>query len=192
MTGRTHDLAALTTLTFVIATQPLPTVSVATVFTAIGASMIGGIAPDLDQPTGKLWRKLPAGTLIGKILHPFFGAHRSISHSILGLAIFGILAQFILEYMRTFLLVDINIVWNAFMFGLISHLVLDTFTKEGVPWLFPIPYRFGIPPLKSLRITTGKLVETSFVFPLLLFSNLYLIYTNYGKFLDFIKNYIIR
>jgi len=192
MTGRTHDLAALTTLTAAVALVPLEPISVATLFTAIAANMIGGVAPDIDQPTGEIWRKIPAGTLFGKIFHPFFGAHRSISHSILGVALFGFAAKFILDYVHTFLLVDINIVWIAFMLGVISHLIADTFTKEGVPWLFPIPYRFGIPPIKRLRITTGKLVETSFVFPALLLLNAYIIYTNYEKFWELLKNYIVR
>ena len=62
MTGRTHDLAALTTLTFVVATQPLSPISLATFFTAIAANMIGGVAPDIDQPTGVLWRKRSRGS----------------------------------------------------------------------------------------------------------------------------------
>ncbi len=192
MTGRTHDLAAFTTLTYLVASQPLITISLATLVIAIATNMIGGVAPDIDQPTGALWHKIPAGTLFGKIAHPFLGAHRSISHSFLGLVIFGWIAAKILTYMHTFLLVDINIVWFSFMLGVTSHLVMDTLTKEGVPWLFPIPIRFGIPPIKALRITTGKLIETSFVFPWLLVLNAYLIYTNYSKFIDFLKHYITK
>ncbi|MBI4096947.1 MAG: hypothetical protein HY428_00835 [Candidatus Levybacteria bacterium] len=67
---------------------------------------------------------------------------------------------------------------------------MDTFTQEGVPWLFPIPFRFGIPPLKFLRIKTGGIVEKSFVFPGLLLINVYLVYANYGRLLDFVKHYI--
>jgi len=192
MTGRTHDLAAFTTLTFIIATQPLMHMSLATVAIAIAANMIGGVAPDIDQPTGVLWHKIPAGTLLGKVAHPFLGAHRSISHSLLGAFLASVLMHLILNYTHTFLLVDNNIVWWTFMLGYGSHLVMDTFTKEGVPWLFPIPIRFGIPPIKAMRITTGKLIETSFVFPGLLFLNGYLIYMHYGKFIDFVKNYIVR
>lgn len=192
MTGRTHDLGAFTTLTYIIATQPLFEMSLATVAISFGANMIGGLMPDIDQPTGKLWHKVPAGTILGEVTHPFLGAHRSISHSILGMAIFGFLFQKLLLYAHTFLLVNINIVWWAFMLGYVSHLVMDTFTKEGVPWLFPIPYRFGFPPFKALRITTGKLVETSFIFPALLVFNAYLIYNNYGKFLDFFRHYVVK
>ena len=192
MTGRTHDLAALTTITCFIAIQPLTPITLATAVSAVSANLIGAAAPDLDQPTGKLWRKIPAGTLWGRIFHPFFGAHRSISHSFLGVFIFGFIAWQVLTYMSAFLLVDIQVVWLSFMFGLLSHLFMDLFTKQGLPLLFPIPVTFGIPPIKRLRITTGKLLETSFVFPALLLFNAYIIYQNYEKFLDFLKHYIIR
>lgn len=192
MTGRTHDLAAFTCLTYLIVQEPLIHISLATAGVALAANMIGGVFPDIDQPTGVLWHKIPAGTIFGKIMHPFLGAHRTISHSLLGAALAALLAKFILSYTSTFLLVDNNIVFLSFMLGVGSHLVADTFTKEGVPWLFPIPIRFGIPPLKTLRITTGKLVETSFVFPGLLILNGYLIYTHYGKFLSFITHYIVK
>jgi inner membrane protein len=154
--------------------------------------MVGGVAPDIDQPTGTLWRKFPTGGIVGKIVHPFLGRHRTISHSLFGLILFGFISKEILNYAHKFLLVDINIVWWAFILGFISHLIMDTFTKEGVPWLFPIPIRFGIPPFKAFRITTGKLVENSFVFPILLMINAYLIYNHYGKFLDFLRHYIVR
>ena len=190
MTGRTHDLAAFTTLTCFLATQPLIKMSLATLVAAVAANMIGGLAPDIDQPTGKLWRKIPAGTLIGKIFHPFLGTHRSASHSLLGIFLFGFIASKILSYIHTFLLTDMTVVWWSLMFGVGSHLIADTFTKEGVLWLFPIPIRFGIPPIKALRITTGKLIETSFVFPGLLLLNAYMIYANYGKFIDFLRRYI--
>jgi hypothetical protein len=42
MTGRTHDLAAFTALTFVVATTVIPKISLATAMIAFGANMIGG------------------------------------------------------------------------------------------------------------------------------------------------------
>jgi len=192
MTGRTHDLAALTTLTILVATQPLTPITIGTLFTAIAANMIGGVAPDIDQPTSKIWKQIPAGSIIGKVVRPFFGAHRSISHSLIGVLIFGFISREILRYVNTFLLVDMDIVWITFMLGLLSHLIADSLTKDGVPWLFPIPIRFGFPPFRGLRITTGKLLESSFVFPSLLLINAFIIYTNYEKFWDFLKNYIVR
>ena len=55
------------------------------------------------------------------------------------------------------------------MIGVVSHLFMDLFTKEGIPLLLPIPVKFGIPPLKALRITTGKLAEKALFLAMLAF-----------------------
>ena len=146
MTGRTHDLAAFTALSYVVATQSLQPVSLATGIVSIMATLVGGLTPDIDQPTADLWHKFPAGSLIGRILHPLLGGHRYISHSIVGVILLGWFSKLLLGKIGQVLLVDINIVWTAFMIGYVSHLIMDSFTQEGVPWLFPIPFRFGFPP----------------------------------------------
>jgi hypothetical protein len=51
MTARTHDLAAITALGVVVLAQPPRTVTLATAIVAVFANLIGGIAPDVDQPT---------------------------------------------------------------------------------------------------------------------------------------------
>ncbi len=190
MTGRTHDLTAFTALTYVLVTHPLHEMTLATALVAFSANMVGGLAPDIDQPTAALWRRIRAGSIIGKIIQPLLGGHRYISHSIIGIFLFGFVTRTLLTMMQSVLIVDMDVVWWAFMIGFLSHLAIDTFTKEGVPWLFPIPFRFGIPPLKFLRMKTGGIVEKSFVFPVLLLINIYLVYLHYGKVLDFVKHHI--
>lgn len=190
MTGRTHDLAAVTALNYIFVTQPLHEISFATVFVAVGANLIGGLAPDLDQVTSDLWQRLPAGSIIGRLIAPVLGSHRYISHSIIGILLTGFVLRHLLAAMHTVLLVDMNIVWSAFMIGYLSHLVTDMLTKDGVPWFFPIPLRIGIPPLRFLRIKTGGVIEKSFVFPTLMIANGYMMYSYYGKYLDFLRHYI--
>lgn len=190
MTGRTHDLAAFTALSYIVATQPLQPVSLATTLVALSGNFVGGLAPDLDQPTADLWHRFPAGSVIGRLITPLLGGHRFISHSILGIILFGFLSNYLLNLASTVLLVDMKVVWWCFMIGYVSHLVMDTFTKEGVPWLFPLPIHFGIPPFKFLRITTGGFLEKSMVFPGLLLLNGYIYYHHYQKFLDFLRQYI--
>lgn len=190
MTGRTHDLAAFTAINYIFITQPIQHMSLATVFVAFGANMIGGLTPDIDQSTADLWMKLPAGSVFGKLLSPLLGGHRFISHSVIGILLFGFLSQKFLDSIHSILLVDMHLVWISFMVGFVSHLVMDTFTREGVPWLFPIPIHFGIPPLKFLRIKTGGIIEKSLVFPGLLIANGYLLFNHYTKYLDFLKHYI--
>lgn len=190
MTGRTHDLAAFTALSFIIATNPLPEMSLSTAITALSANFIGGLTPDIDQPTATLWRRIPAGGVWGRLFKPLFGGHRFISHSIVGIFLFGFGLQFLLDKVSGVFLVNMDIVWWAFMIGFISHLIMDTITRDGVPWLFPIPINFGIPPFRFLRIKTGGIVEKSFIFPGLILVNIYIYYNYYSRFLDILKHYI--
>ncbi len=189
MTGRTHDLAAFTALSYIIATQPMPKISLATALVALSANFIGGLAPDIDQPTADLWNRIPAGSIIGRILCPILGGHRFISHSLLGIAFFGVILHYALQLAHTVLLVDMNIVWWAFMIGFVSHLLMDTITREGVPWLFPIPIHIGIPPFKFMRIKTGGMIEKSIIFPGLILANGYIYYHNYGHVLTFLRHF---
>ncbi len=190
MTGRTHDLAAFAALNYLFVTQPLLHTSLATTFVAVGANLIGGLTPDIDQPTADLWNRIPAGSIIGRILSPILGSHRMISHSFLGIGTFAFISHFFLNKINSILLVDMNIVWIAFMTGFISHLIMDIFTKEGIPLFFPLAFKIGIPPFKALRFETGGLVEKSIIFPCLLLYNGYLVYTKYKKYLEFLKLYI--
>lgn len=190
MTGRTHDLAAFTALSYIALTQPIQHLSLATAIVAFTANMIGGLTPDIDQPTAKLWHEIPAGSVFGKILSPLFGGHRFISHSIVGAILFGFLSYWALQLASHTLLVNMTIVWWSFMIGYLSHLVMDTITHEGVPWLFPLPWKIGFPPIKVLRVKTGGVVEKAIIFPGLVLLTIYMYYLNYSKVLLFLHNYI--
>lgn len=190
MTSRTHDLAAFTGMTLFITQYSVPEMTLATAFVALASNMLGGVAPDLDQPTAGLWQRIPAGSIIGRIIHPLLGHHRMLSHSIVGMAIFGYGLFFLLGWIKSVLVVDMTIVWWTFMIGYASHLLMDTVTKEGVPWLFPIPIRLGFPPFKFLRMTTGGILEKAVVFPGLLILNGYLIYMHYPAFLAAVAKFV--
>ena len=184
MTGRTHDLAAITAFGVVVLVQPVRTVTLATAIVAIFANLIGGITPDVDQPTAPLWRNLPVGKYFGRVFDKLLGGHRFLTHSLLGLALFGLAGHWLLVALHPIMsTVSIGLVWWAFMIGMLSHLVMDTITKEGVPWLLPLPFKFGLPPVKALRITTGHFAEKFVVFPLLLVFNVVLYFVNYDKLL---------
>jgi inner membrane protein len=192
MTGRTHDLAAITALGVIALAQPSRTYTLSTVIIAVFANLIGGITPDIDQPTAPLWKNLPVGHVFGEIFDKLSGGHRFITHSIIGLVIFGFAAHFLLVFLHPIMhSVDIGLVWWAFMIGMFSHLVMDTLTKEGVPWLLPVPIKFGFPPIKAFRITTGKAVELYGVFPALLVFNAYWYYQHYHTALDILRHHIV-
>jgi inner membrane protein len=190
MTGRTHDLAAFTALTVYIAFQSTPQMTIATAVTAFGANMIGGLLPDIDDETSDVWDKIRGGSIISRIIHPLLGHHRMISHSILGMLTIGFLINFVLISIQKIIIVDINVIFWSIMIGYFSHLIMDSFTIEGVPWFFPIPIRLGIPPFKFLRVKTGGIAEKFLVFPGLIILNGYLIYAYYPHFQNFIKNMI--
>ncbi len=189
MTGRTHDLAAFSAINIIVATQFIPNISLSTTITAVGFCFIGGLTPDIDKSTSEFWHKIPAGSYFGKLVEPFLGAHRHFSHSILGLILFGWGVNYLLNLMSKTLLVNMDIVWIAFMIGFISHLIMDSFTVEGVPWLFPIPIHLGFPPFRALRIKTGGLIEKAIVFPGLLILNGYLFFHFYEIYLSFFRNF---
>lgn len=190
MTGRTHDLAAFTALSLIVATQDIPQMSLATAFVAFSANLVGGLAPDIDQSTGALWKKVRAGRFLGKLLSPVFGGHRHISHSLVGIFLFGVISNLFLSLISNVLIVDMDIIWYSFMIGVVSHLVADTFTKDGVPWLLPIPVKLGIPPLKALRFKTKSFIEQGIVFPGLILFNMWIFYTYHESIIDFLKNNI--
>jgi inner membrane protein len=187
MTGRTHDLAAITALGVVATILPIHPMTLSTALVAILANLIGGITPDIDEPTAPLWRNLPIGGVVGRIIDKGLGGHRFLTHSLLGAGLFGALAYGFLRFLQPIIPhINIHVAWWAFIIGVGSHLVMDTFTKEGVPWLLPIPFKFGFPPIKTLRITTGHVVETYGVFPAILVFDAYYCYWNYAKLASFI------
>lgn len=188
MTARTHDVAALTFLMVAVIVAPPGNMTVATALAAVLANQLGGIAPDIDQPTAPLWRNLPVGRYLGKVFGALVGGHRFLSHSLLGLGLFAVLAMLFLEFVQTLIpRVDIGFVWFAFIIGMISHLVMDTFTKEGVPWLLPIPFKFGLPPIRAWRVTTGKGVEMYVVLPLLIITTVWLASAHYDTLSQIIQ-----
>jgi len=191
--ARTHDLAAITGLAIVVvAISPLPPLHLATVLVALLANQLGGIAPDIDQPTAPFWRNLPIGSIFGRFFGKMLGGHRFLTHSLLGLAVIGYLVHLLLGFLHPIMPhVQTEYVWWAFMIGMISHLVMDSFTKEGVPWLFQIPVKFGFPPVRRLRITTGKAIEKFAVEPLLVIILIVICTMNYSTLVDLVRRNII-
>lgn len=189
MIARTHDLAAITALGIVFVLVPSGPLSLATIIIAVLANLIGGITPDIDQPTAPLWRNLPIGSFFGRIFGKLLGGHRFLTHSLIGVALIAYLVHVLLVFLRPIMgSVNIDIVWWAFLIGILSHLIMDTFTKEGVPWLLPIPIKFGIPPVRAWRITTDKKFENWVVFPGLLIFNCWFYFQHYDYVISLLRH----
>lgn len=165
----------------------------ATALMAVLANQLGGIAPDIDQPTAPLWRNIPVGRYFGRVFGALIGGHRFLSHSLLGVALFAVVARLLLDFFQPLMpRIDIDFVWLAFIIGMVSHVIMDAFTKEGVPLLLPIPYKLGFPPVRSWRITTGKAVEMYVVLPVLIIVTVWLAATHYTTLAQIIQNRLTR
>lgn len=191
MTARTHDVAALAALTIWIISAPPENITVATALTALLANQLGGIAPDIDQPTAPFWRNIPVGRYLGKVFGALVGGHRFFLHSLFGVVVFSGAVLLLLEFLRPIMPnVDIQLVWVAFILGMVSHLVMDTLTKEGVPWLLPFPFKIGFPPIRSWRVTTGKKAENLVVLPMLLAIIMWLCAAHYDVLTQIIQEHL--
>lgn len=187
MTSRTHDIIAFASLMSVAAYFPPGELNVATGFAAIVGNVVGALVPDMDQATNRLWDLLPAGNFLGKILRNLMLHHRTISHSIFGGFIFSKLLGFAVPRILNPAYVNANIVVASIMIGFISHIAADMVTKEGVPLLFPLPFKIGFPPFESLRITTGKFFEKFIVFPGVIAYIIWLVANKKEEFLSLIR-----
>jgi inner membrane protein len=192
MTGRTHEIAAFSGLVVAVASMPsAPTLSLGTLVACLFANQLGAVAPDIDQPTAPFWRNLPIGGFLGKIITKLLGGHRFLTHSIIGMILMSWVLKLLLVFITPiFPTLDMGYIWWAFMIGMLSHLVMDSLTKEGVPWLLPVPVKLGFPPAKALRVTTGEFVETYLVFPGLVLANLVFVAVNYTEVVTFLQTQI--
>lgn len=135
------------------------------------STVIGSSAPDLDTPTGELWDKIPAGSVLSRIIKPvFIGGHRHLSHSFLGMGLLSLVYFLLLKLLFLFPFfsgVSFSLVLLAFLIGYFGHLFADMFTEMGVPILFPLGYHFGIPPdpFGKIRIKTGHWFENLIIYP---------------------------
>lgn len=195
MTGRTHDLAAFTSLIAVLVLMPQPpAMNLATALVAFGANFLGGLFPDIDQPSSDFWDNFRLGPFVAKVVCPALGGHRNLSHSIVGVVLIGSGAHFLLQFVMKFITIEIDqtIVWTAFMIGVISHILTDMPTKAGVPLFWPADMNIGIPPVRALRFESGKFIEKFVVFPGLLVAAGTLVLANQEKVALFLSQFIGR
>lgn len=170
----------------------------------IAGSMIGAVLTDADIDTSKAGRKLWIISKPLKFLNKFFNkiklryfaklvGHRGILHfpivwAICTFLLFGFMASLPLD----------NIAFGIlayFIFGVqlgyFSHLVLDTFNTEGIPWFAP----FSLKGISILKIKYNGKLEMLFSFIIGLIS-IYLILNILGivdnqTTMKFIKEVIV-
>ena len=187
MTSRTHDMVAFASLLTVATYYPPDSLNINPSISCLIGCTIGALIPDMDQATNRLWDLLPAGNLFGKIFRNLMLRHRTISHSVLGIWILYKVLEFIVPRILNPNYVNLEIVIASILIGFISHIAADMLTKEGVPLLFPLPFKIGFPPFESLRIKTGKFMENFVVFPSVIIYLVWLVSTRRNELLALIK-----
>jgi inner membrane protein len=157
MTGKTHILGGLTaSLAFAQTSNYDP-------FILMGAGVIGAVLPDICHGGSKIGRTLP---VLSKIINSLFG-HRTFTHSLLFLVLMTALMNAFMP----------NEAFAAgILVGMISHLILDMATKNGIKLLFPFKVTVRFP----ITATTGGAAEY-FVFAAL---SLFTVYFGYGVFIS--------
>lgn len=165
MTGRTHDAIAFASLITIASLNPPESLSIATASASVVANIFGSTLPDIDQATNKIWKFLPFGDHLSKVLSKIFMGHRTFTHSIVGVIFFSALFQYLFPLILNPNYINGVLVYLAFMIGYLSHLVGDAVTKEGLPLLFPLKLKFGFPPFEFLRIKAGGWIENLIILP---------------------------
>ena len=137
--------------------------------------------PDIDNARSTLGKRL--GFLSRGIQH--FAGHRRLFHSLLGLALTGLVvfaAQLGLGVLllhfgladaahkldvglppQQWLSTGLGLGFIGMLVGYFLHLVADSLTTEGVPWLYPWRMYFGFPPQRKWRFKTGTWREPATV-----------------------------
>jgi len=187
MTARTHDILAFGSLMTVATFFPPETLKITTVLVSIIGNIVGSLLPDIDQASNRLWDLLPGGNIIGRLLKNLFIAHRTLSHSILGVALVYGLLVWLMPRVLNSAYIDTGIVIVAIMIGYLSHLLADGLTEEGLPLLFPLKIKFGFPPIKKWRMHTGGWWENLVVFPGVIGYIVWFGYNQHDKLIMLIK-----
>ena len=142
-----------------------------------GFAALGALTPDIDNARSTLGQKL--GPVSRGIQH--LAGHRTFFHSIIGMVVMGLLvwgAQYALGLglyhagltqtgaalgsgvnPAGFLAPGVGIAFAGLMIGYFLHMVADSLTEGGVPWLWPSKVRYGFPPNRHLRFRTGTIWE---------------------------------
>lgn len=155
MTGKTHIIGGITaSLAFAQVTNYDP-------FILLGAGAVGALVPDICHGGSKIGRTLP---VVSKIINTLFG-HRTFTHSLLFLLLSALLFTTVIPN---------EALAAGLMIGMVSHLLLDMATRNGIKLFFPMKITVRFP----LTLKTGGPAEAA-VFALL---SLFAVYFGYSAF----------
>ena len=159
MLGHTHALIGSATIigmqvaTGFIQLHVIDGIPAGPVF-CLTAGVVGALLPDIDAKESTINQELGlAGNLFHLMLNAFGVKHRGLTHTGLTALIVMGLGLLIGSHL------GFSDVGLAFGLGYLSHLLADSLTKAGTPFLWPLADKMYLLP-KPLRIRTGSPVET--------------------------------
>lgn len=127
MKGKSHLICGtIAGLGCAMVSSELNNVGAPEIISMVVCSSFASLLPDIDMPNSKLGKVVKP---YAKIINKLFG-HRTITHSVLWLIPMII---FLVKYIDT----EFALLWAGIITGFMSHIISDTFTKGGVPWLYP-------------------------------------------------------
>jgi inner membrane protein len=130
------------------------------------AVAFGALLPDIDNARSMMGHRFG---IVSKGIQKIAG-HRTIFHSLLGLAL-GSLLAISLERLVVYLLsqrgfelpativADSHLVFFGVLFGCVMHIAADGLTLGGVPLFWPYRKHFGFPPNPHWRFRSGTWPE---------------------------------
>lgn len=152
MMAPTHMAAGMLTGYAVSVAAGLPLVSAeAGVLVLLG--MGAALLPDVDHPKSLIRQRTGC---IGLLAGGWFG-HRGFTHTLPALALLGLIVALIAP----------AVVFAAVMAGYASHLLLDAFTRSGVPLAWPLTRRPVRLLPRPLQVRTGGWSEAAFLMAML-------------------------
>ena len=187
MTARTHDAFAFASLVTFAAFFPPENLNLTTLVVSVIGADVGALLPDLDQAGNRLWEMLPSGHNLGRIFRRIFYKHRTLTHSLIGVFAIYKLLEFVLPLVLNSGFLNTKIVLASIMIGYLSHLLADSLTEEGLPLLFPLNISFGLPPIRKVRIKTGKWFENFVVYPVVWIYLIWFIHLNQASLTNILR-----
>jgi inner membrane protein len=149
----THTIGGVGTSLLVISVTSAGTGEAAQAAVLAGA-MIGSLFPDIDHQQSYISQKVPIASFAASTVFK----HRGFLHSPAFILLAGILlivgSRTMLSGMQQQFA---NQFLSGFLPGMLSHIILDTFNKQGIPWLWPYKKRFRLLPIR-----TDSIMETAF------------------------------
>ena len=101
------------------------------------ATAVGSLLPDIDLPTSAIGRPFfPIASWINRKI-----GHRTLTHSFLGILLFGLLAFVIGWALRGWLGASAGSYARFLTLGFASHILIDTLNKSGVDLFWPARVR---------------------------------------------------